>query len=70
MLEIGCGWGELSLRAARDFDARVLGITLSHEQLAGARERAADEGLSDAAPSPCRIIGTSTNNSTGSFRSK
>jgi cyclopropane-fatty-acyl-phospholipid synthase len=46
LLEIGCGWGELSLRAARDFDARVFGITLSHGQLAGARERAASDGLS------------------------
>jgi cyclopropane-fatty-acyl-phospholipid synthase len=48
MLEIGCGWGELSLRAVRDFGARVHGITLSREQLAGARERTAEEGLSDA----------------------
>lgn len=47
LLEIGSGWGELSLRAARDFDAQTFGVTLSHEQLAGARERVARAGLSD-----------------------
>jgi cyclopropane-fatty-acyl-phospholipid synthase len=47
VLDIGCGWGGLALTLARDYGARVTGITLSSEQLQVARERAAAEGLSD-----------------------
>jgi len=32
LLEIGCGWGSLAEIAARDYGARVIGITLSAEQ--------------------------------------
>ncbi|HTA17211.1 MAG TPA: cyclopropane-fatty-acyl-phospholipid synthase family protein, partial [bacterium] len=45
LLEIGCGWGELAVIAARDYGVRVTGITLSREQLKLARERALDAGL-------------------------
>lgn len=45
VLEIGCGWGGLAEIAARDFDARVTGITLSREQLAWARRRLAAAGV-------------------------
>jgi len=47
VLDIGCGWGGLALTLARDYGARVTGITLSTEQLAEARARAAAAGLSD-----------------------
>lgn len=47
VLEIGCGWGGLALTLARDHGARVTGITLSQEQLAIARDRAAAAGLAD-----------------------
>ena len=47
VLDIGCGWGGLALTLARDYGARVLGITLSTEQLEEARTRAAAEGLED-----------------------
>ncbi len=47
VLEIGCGWGGFALFAAREYGARVTGITLSTEQLALARKRAAEAGLSD-----------------------
>jgi cyclopropane-fatty-acyl-phospholipid synthase len=47
VLDIGCGWGGLALTLARDYGARVLGITLSTEQLAEARNRAIAEGLED-----------------------
>lgn len=40
VLDIGCGWGGLALNLAQDCRARVLGVTLSEEQLAGTRERA------------------------------
>jgi cyclopropane-fatty-acyl-phospholipid synthase len=47
VLDIGSGWGGLALTLARDFGARVLGITLSSEQLAESRARAEAEGLAD-----------------------
>ena len=46
VLEIGCGWGAFALQAAEQFDARVDGVTLSHEQLDHARKAAAERGLS------------------------
>ncbi len=47
ILDIGCGWGGMALTLARDYGARVTGITLSSEQLAEARARAEAEGLAD-----------------------
>jgi cyclopropane-fatty-acyl-phospholipid synthase len=47
LLDVGCGWGGLARFAAREYGARVLGITLSREQLELARERVAAEGLED-----------------------
>jgi len=47
LLEIGCGWGGLACVAARDYGARVTGITLSAEQKAYAEARAAAAGLAD-----------------------
>lgn len=47
VLEIGCGWGGLAELAAREFDARVTGVTLSSEQLAHARQRLAHAGCVD-----------------------
>ncbi len=40
VLDIGCGWGGLDLYLAERFDANVVGITLSKEQLKVARDRA------------------------------
>jgi cyclopropane-fatty-acyl-phospholipid synthase len=47
LLDIGCGWGALVLRAAQKFGARCVGVTLSQNQfdLATARIKAA--GLAD-----------------------
>jgi len=47
ILDIGSGWGGLGLTLARDYGARVLGVTLSTEQLAESRARAQAEGLTD-----------------------
>jgi cyclopropane-fatty-acyl-phospholipid synthase len=47
VLEIGSGWGGLSLYLSEVCKARVTGITLSKNQLAIARERAAERGLSE-----------------------
>jgi cyclopropane-fatty-acyl-phospholipid synthase len=46
VLDIGCGWGGLALDLARDAKARVTGVTLSEEQIAIARDRAAKASLS------------------------
>ncbi len=47
VLDIGCGWGGMALTLAAEHGARVVGITLSEEQLATARARAEAAGLSD-----------------------
>jgi cyclopropane-fatty-acyl-phospholipid synthase len=49
VLDIGSGWGGLALDLARDCGARVLGCTLSEEQLKVARERSNRAGLSERA---------------------
>ena len=45
LLDIGCGWGALVLRAAQQYGARCVGVTLSENQFALARERVARAGL-------------------------
>ena len=47
VLEIGCGWGALAEKAVKEFDASVVGVTLSTEQLDWARTRMQREGVSD-----------------------
>jgi cyclopropane-fatty-acyl-phospholipid synthase len=49
VLDIGSGWGGLSLYLAELSGANVTGITLSQEQYAIASERAAEKGLSNRA---------------------
>lgn len=45
LLDIGCGWGALVLRAAGTFGARCVGVTLSENQAMLARERVERAGL-------------------------
>jgi cyclopropane-fatty-acyl-phospholipid synthase len=45
ILDIGCGWGGMALYLAKAADVEVLGVTLSTEQLALARQRAIERGL-------------------------
>ncbi len=47
LLDIGCGWGGLSICAAKDYGARVLAITLSEEQASAVSQRYAEQGLND-----------------------
>jgi cyclopropane-fatty-acyl-phospholipid synthase len=46
-LDVGCGWGALVLHAARHYGVQSVGITLSEQQAALARERIAAAGLQD-----------------------
>jgi cyclopropane-fatty-acyl-phospholipid synthase len=50
VLEIGCGWGALAEMAATEFDASVVGVTLSTEQLAWAQQRMERLGVRRAGP--------------------
>jgi cyclopropane-fatty-acyl-phospholipid synthase len=47
LLDIGCGWGGLALYLAELTGANLTGITLSEQQHARARVRAAEKGLSE-----------------------
>ena len=47
VLDIGCGWGSLALALADRAGVAVDGITLSAEQVAVARERAAARGMDE-----------------------
>ena len=52
VLEIGCGWGALAEMATTEFDASLVGVTLSTEQLAWAQARIARLGV------PCSAGGS------------
>jgi len=45
LLDVGCGWGGLIMHAAERFGVNAVGITLSYEQAALARERIHERGL-------------------------
>ncbi len=47
VLDIGCGWGGLSLFLAKEYGVRVTGLTLSEEQHRVAKERAQAAGLAE-----------------------
>lgn len=47
LLDIGCGWGALVIRAAQKFGAKCVGVTLSQNQFDMATARVKAAGLSD-----------------------
>ncbi|HWJ07802.1 MAG TPA: cyclopropane-fatty-acyl-phospholipid synthase family protein [Nocardioides sp.] len=47
LLDVGCGWGSLSLHAAEHFGAHVTGVTISAEQKQFAEAAARRRGLTD-----------------------
>ena len=49
LLDVGCGWGSMAIHAARNYDAEVVGITISREEHEGgtARVRAAGVWATD-----------------------
>ncbi len=44
-MDIGCGWGGMSITLARDYGAKVVGVTLSKVQLEYAKSRAEAAGV-------------------------
>ena len=46
-LDVGCGWGSLSLYAAEHFGAQVTGVTIAAEQKAFIDKRIRERGLDD-----------------------
>jgi cyclopropane-fatty-acyl-phospholipid synthase len=48
VLDVGCGWGSFAVHAAQRYGVNVVGVTLSTEQAALARKRAADAGLTES----------------------
>jgi cyclopropane-fatty-acyl-phospholipid synthase len=47
VLDVGCGWGSMAMHTAQQHDCDVVGITISDEQAARARQRVHDAGLDD-----------------------
>jgi cyclopropane-fatty-acyl-phospholipid synthase len=48
LLDMGCGWGSLTIHAAKDHRVQVTGVTLSREQGGYVRQRARGLGLARA----------------------
>ena len=47
LLDIGCGWGSLMIYAAHHYGVHAVGVTISEEQAALARERIIEAGMQD-----------------------
>ncbi len=47
ILDMGCGWGALSCHAAQHYGVKSLGVTLSEQQVAYAKEKVKRLGLED-----------------------
>lgn len=47
LLDVGCGWGSLSLHAAENYGVRVLGVTISAQQHEFVNKRITERNLSD-----------------------
>ncbi|MFB6550599.1 class I SAM-dependent methyltransferase [Streptomyces sp. NPDC056405] len=54
LLDIGCGWGSLTLYAAEQHKARVTAVTLAREQAAHVREQVRERGLEDRVEVVCQ----------------
>ncbi|KEH97385.1 SAM-dependent methyltransferase [Clostridium botulinum C/D str. BKT12695] len=47
LLDIGCGWGELIIEAAKEYGVKATGITLSSEQVEKVNDRIKKNGIED-----------------------
>src|SRR5690625_7135412 len=48
LLDVGCGWGDLLIEAAKQYNISGRGITLSEEQHKAFKEKIKNEGLEDS----------------------
>ena len=48
LLDIGCGWGELIIQAAKKYKVKAMGVTLSSQQFEKVKERIEKENLRDS----------------------
>lgn len=63
LLDIGCGWGALIVRAVREFGAHATGITLSQQQFEWANRRIEELGIA----AQCRVLLMDYRDVTGQF---
>ncbi|MFG3125705.1 class I SAM-dependent methyltransferase [Streptomyces sp. NPDC048201] len=54
LLDIGCGWGSLTLYAAEQHKAQVTAVTLAREQAAYVREQVRERGLEEQVEVVCQ----------------
>lgn len=54
LLDIGCGWGSLTLYAAQEHEVRVTAVTLAREQAAYVRRQVRERGLEDRVEVVCQ----------------
>ncbi|MEV1021395.1 cyclopropane-fatty-acyl-phospholipid synthase family protein [Streptomyces sp. NPDC050264] len=54
LLDVGCGWGALTLHAAEHHDVHVTAVTLAEEQATYVREQARARGLEDRVEVRCQ----------------
>ena len=54
LLDMGCGWGALSMHAARHYGVKAYGVTLSEQQVAYANEKIKRLGLQDQVRIECK----------------
>jgi cyclopropane-fatty-acyl-phospholipid synthase len=47
VLDVGCGWGSFAIHAAANYGVKVMGVTLSEQQVRLGRERVREAGLED-----------------------
>jgi cyclopropane-fatty-acyl-phospholipid synthase len=47
VLDVGCGWGSFAIHAAARYGVRVVGVTLSEQQVRLGRERVREAGVSE-----------------------
>ena len=47
LLDVGCGWGSLTVHAAQEYGVQVLGVTISAQQRELVEKRIAEQGLAD-----------------------
>lgn len=53
LLDIGCGWGSLTLYAAQRYGVRITAVTLAKEQAAHVRTQVTERGLEDLVEVRC-----------------